>query len=74
MCLLSECNACLGTYVSFASAELLLSYGNKSNTELLFHYGFIDEDNPHDCIALPLPLFGSVDAEVDDDVGMLLWV
>ncbi len=37
------------------SGELLLSYGDKANTELLYHYGFVDPENPHDAIGLPLP-------------------
>lgn len=48
-------------YVSLMSApsvglrkhqEVLIDYGDKSNEELLFHYGFVVEDNPQDALMM----------------------
>eukprot|EP00850_Spirogloea_muscicola_P021693 SM000258S09109 [mRNA] locus=s258:161257:165347:- [translate_table: standard] len=35
--------------------EVCISYGNKSNEELLFLYGFVIEDNPHDHVMIHYP-------------------
>lgn len=35
--------------------EIRLSYGEKSNEELLFLYGFVERDNPHDALVLQPP-------------------
>eukprot|EP00658_Telonema_sp_P-2_P041019 TRINITY_DN29336_c0_g1_i2.p1 TRINITY_DN29336_c0_g1~~TRINITY_DN29336_c0_g1_i2.p1 ORF type:complete len:313 (-),score=42.14 TRINITY_DN29336_c0_g1_i2:61-999(-) len=35
--------------------ELLHSYGDKSNEELMFHYGFFEALNRHSCCSLVLP-------------------
>lgn len=36
--------------------EVTINYGNKSNEELLYLYGFAQEDNPHDVIMVACPL------------------
>jgi len=33
-----------------------INYGDKSNEELLFLYGFVEENNPHDVLMVPCPL------------------
>jgi hypothetical protein len=38
--------------------ELFISYGDKSNEELLLLHGFAAENNPHDAAMLPCPLPG----------------
>lgn len=38
-----------------ADKEILISYGNKGNEELLFLYGFVVEDNPDDYLMLHFP-------------------
>eukprot|EP00850_Spirogloea_muscicola_P003668 SM000015S01168 [mRNA] locus=s15:99383:103370:- [translate_table: standard] len=35
--------------------EVCISYGNKSNEELLFLYGFVIKDNPHDHVMIHYP-------------------
>ena len=35
--------------------EVLISYGDKSNEELLFVHGFAERDNPHDALVLRSP-------------------
>jgi hypothetical protein len=45
----------------FHGKEVSISYGDKSNDELLFHYGFTLVDNPHDKLSVPWTLFGDVD-------------
>ena len=45
--------------------EVLISYGDKSNEELLFVHGFAERDNPHDALVLQ-PAW--VTAGGDDDV------
>jgi hypothetical protein len=42
-----------------AGEELMISYGDKSNEELLMLYGFAVPGNPHDMIMLhcPVPAF-----------------
>lgn len=37
-------------------AELTISYGDKSNEELLMLYGFATTDNPHEQLMIPCPL------------------
>ena len=32
--------------------EVVISYGDKTNEELLFVHGFADRDNPHDALVL----------------------
>ncbi len=46
-----------------AGDELYISYGDKSNEELLLLYGFAEEANPNDflMLALPLPPVGEWD-------------
>ncbi|MEW5303031.1 MAG: hypothetical protein WDW36_005763 [Sanguina aurantia] len=39
-----------------ASKELTISYGSKSNEELLLLYGFATQDNPHDALMMVCPL------------------
>jgi hypothetical protein len=39
-----------------AGQEVTISYGDKSNEELLFLYGFVEADNPHDALMLACPL------------------
>ena len=36
--------------------EVTINYGDKSNEELLYLYGFAQEDNPHDIIMVACPL------------------
>mmetsp|Transcript_2401 Transcript_2401/g.5670 ORF Transcript_2401/g.5670 Transcript_2401/m.5670 type:complete len:610 (+) Transcript_2401:122-1951(+) len=36
--------------------EVTISYGDQSNEELLFHYGFTVKDNPNDMLMMHLPL------------------
>lgn len=36
--------------------ELAITYGDKSNEELLFHYGFVEDANPHDVLMVACPL------------------
>ena len=36
-------------------AEVLISYGDKPNEELLFIYGFVEKNNPHDALVLQPP-------------------
>ena len=35
--------------------EVVISYGDKTNEELLFVHGFADRDNPHDALVLQPP-------------------
>ena len=41
--------------VQMENQELFISYGHKSNSELLFTHGFCLNDNPHDSIRLRIP-------------------
>ncbi|KAI9093750.1 hypothetical protein DFS34DRAFT_256654 [Phlyctochytrium arcticum] len=45
--------------------ELFISYGSKSNSELLFIHGFVIDKNPNNVITIPTPFveFGFTDAE-----------
>lgn len=36
-----------------SNSELFISYGTRSNDQLLQYYGFIEEDNPHDTYVMP---------------------
>lgn len=36
-----------------ANSELFISYGDRSNDQLLQYYGFVEVDNPHDVYVLP---------------------
>ncbi|CAK0799477.1 unnamed protein product [Prorocentrum cordatum] len=38
-----------------AGSEVTISYGKKSNDTLLLQHGFVEEDNPHEEILLPMP-------------------
>lgn len=38
--------------------EVLISYGEKPNEELLFTYGFVEKNNPHDALVLQPPWQG----------------
>eukprot|EP00887_Chlorella_sp_A99_P000944 scaffold5.g944.t1 len=44
-----------------AGQELTINYGDKSNEELLFLYGFAEQDNPHEVLTVVLPLPQEVD-------------
>jgi len=39
-----------------AGEEITISYGEKSNEELLFHYGFTVPNNPHDMLMIHCPI------------------
>lgn len=53
--------------------EITINYGDKSNEELLFLYGFAQEGNPHDVlmVACPLPPPQSWDASLEYRVELL---
>jgi hypothetical protein len=38
-----------------AGSEVTISYGKKGNDTLLLQHGFVEEDNPHEEIFLPMP-------------------
>jgi len=39
---------------ALCNEEVLISYGDKGNQELMYQYGFALEDNPHDALVVPL--------------------
>lgn len=54
--------------------EICISYGDanaKSNEELLFLYGFVEEDEARDALALPLPLGSETHATALREIGLL---
>lgn len=53
--------------------EVTINYGDKSNEELLFLYGFVEEDNSHDVlmVACPLPPPAEWDATLQARVELL---
>lgn len=36
-----------------ANSEVFISYGSRSNDQLLQYYGFVEQDNPHDTYVMP---------------------
>jgi hypothetical protein len=36
-----------------ANSEIFISYGSRSNDQLLQYYGFVEKDNPHDVYVMP---------------------
>jgi len=36
-----------------SNTELFISYGSRSNDQLLQYYGFVEQDNPHDIYVMP---------------------
>jgi Rubisco LSMT substrate-binding len=42
-----------GVTVSAANKELFISYGTRSNDQLLQYYGFVEPNNPHDVYIMP---------------------
>ncbi|XP_049931911.1 uncharacterized protein LOC116248146 isoform X2 [Nymphaea colorata] len=55
-----------------AQKEILISYGNKGNEELLYLYGFIIEKNPDDYLMVHYPLEALQQASCPDSKGQLL--
>lgn len=53
--------------------EITIDYGDKSNEQLLFLYGFVQEDNPNDTlmIACPLPPREAWDDLIEDRIALL---
>jgi hypothetical protein len=43
-------------FVHCLGAEIYNTYGDLSNGELLRKYGFVDEENPFDCVEIPLEI------------------
>lgn len=41
-----------GGIVDSASGQVFISYGERSNEELLLYFGFVERDNPHDVVTL----------------------
>jgi len=41
------------TSVVPSNSELFISYGSRSNDQLLQYYGFVERDNPHDIYVMP---------------------
>lgn len=51
--------------------EIYLNYGRHTNLELLEHYGFVLQDNPHDVAVLPVELFSEAVQRQLDEWGAL---
>ena len=46
---------CEAQWMPAPGAEVLISYGEKANEELLFIHGFVERNNPHDVLVLHPP-------------------
>ncbi|CAN6485001.1 unnamed protein product [Victoria cruziana] len=55
-----------------AEKEILISYGNKGNEELLYLYGFVIENNPDDYLMVHFPMEAFQQASCADSKGHLL--
>eukprot|EP00118_Oscarella_pearsei_P020390 m.220822 g.220822 ORF g.220822 m.220822 type:complete len:452 (+) comp39949_c0_seq21:69-1424(+) len=69
---------CFTVSVVAANAQLFVTYGSdplqRHNSRLLMDYGFVLENNPHDCVTIGKPTPDDEDADKDIRSTVLSWV